>query len=346
MRRIGTLNEFFIALTLVVGLTRLASAHGPVPVIFDTDMGNDVDDALALAMLHALESRGECKLLAVTVSKDNQLAAAFVDAINRFYGRGQIPVGLVQDGPTTDTGKFLRVAEQQDEGQLRYPNRFAAGNEPPTAVEVLRQTLAGQADESVVIIQVGFSTNLAALLNSPPDVASQLVGSELVEQKVRFLSVMGGWFARDVVTHDPPGAEYNIVQDIAAAKQLVRDWPTPIVFSGFEIGRAIEYPAESIEQDYNYVAHHPVVEAYRLYNPPPHNRPTWDLTSALYAVRPTRNYFGIGPPGTVTALDDGRTTFAPHDEGQHRLMTVTPEQIIRAREAFVNLSSEPPTLKK
>ena len=31
-------------------------------VIFDTDMGNDVDDALALAVLHALQSRGQCRL--------------------------------------------------------------------------------------------------------------------------------------------------------------------------------------------------------------------------------------------------------------------------------------------
>ena len=35
----------------------------PVKLIFDTDMGNDVDDALALAMLHSLESRGELSLI-------------------------------------------------------------------------------------------------------------------------------------------------------------------------------------------------------------------------------------------------------------------------------------------
>jgi inosine-uridine nucleoside N-ribohydrolase len=250
MRNRGLWRELVMILTIVVSVVEvppsLAAAAEPVPVIFDTDMGNDVDDVLAQAMLHALESRGECKLLAVTVSKDNQLAAAFVDAINRFYGRGEIPVGLVESGPTTDTGKFLPLAEQRDDGELRYPNRFAAGSKPPTAVAVLREALAKQADRSVVIVQVGFSTNLAALFKSPPDDASQLVGSELVEQKVRILSVMGGWFARDIVTHDPPGAEYNIVKDVAAAQQLVRDWPTPIVFSGFEIGRVIEYPAESV----------------------------------------------------------------------------------------------------
>ena len=43
----------------------------PTPLIFDTDIGNDVDDVLALGMIHALQSRGECELLAVTITKDH-----------------------------------------------------------------------------------------------------------------------------------------------------------------------------------------------------------------------------------------------------------------------------------
>src|ERR1017187_547252 len=46
----------FLALTAAAFLAAGAWAQA-IPVIFDTDMGNDVDDALALAMLHALESR-------------------------------------------------------------------------------------------------------------------------------------------------------------------------------------------------------------------------------------------------------------------------------------------------
>ena len=64
-----------------------------------------------------------------------------------------------------------------------------------------------------------------------------------------------------------------------------------MVYSGFEIGIALPYPAMSIERDYGYVPHHPLAEAYIRRNPPPHNRPTWDLTSVLYAVLPDRGYF-------------------------------------------------------
>src|SRR5271157_4045130 len=63
------------------------------PVIFDTDMGNDIDDALALAMLHALTDRGECELIGVTLTNANPAAVPYIRMINRFYGRGDLPVG-------------------------------------------------------------------------------------------------------------------------------------------------------------------------------------------------------------------------------------------------------------
>jgi hypothetical protein len=59
----------------------------PVALVFDTDIGNDtdtdVDDVLALGLIHALAARGECELVAVTITKDHPLAAPFTDAVNR-----------------------------------------------------------------------------------------------------------------------------------------------------------------------------------------------------------------------------------------------------------------------
>ncbi|MAR13584.1 MAG: nucleoside hydrolase, partial [Blastopirellula sp.] len=60
----------------------VAEPAPPVPLIFDTDIGNDCDDVLALGMIHALQTRGECELLAVTITKDHPLAARFTDAVN------------------------------------------------------------------------------------------------------------------------------------------------------------------------------------------------------------------------------------------------------------------------
>jgi hypothetical protein len=136
--------------------------------------------------------------------------------------------------------------------------------------------------------------------------------------------------------------EYNIVTDIPSARKLVDQWPTPIDFSGFEIGIAIEYPSASIERDYAYVARHPAAEAYVAYEPPPHNRPSWDLTAVLQAVRPDRGYFGLSLPGRVAVDDQGFTHFAEISDGAHRYFTVAPEQVIRVKETFACLASEPP----
>ncbi len=73
-----------------------------IPLIFDTDIGNDCDDVLALGMIHALQDRQECELLAVTITKDHELAAPFVDAVNTFYGRGDIPIGVCRSGVTSE----------------------------------------------------------------------------------------------------------------------------------------------------------------------------------------------------------------------------------------------------
>lgn len=321
------------------------AAAEPVRLIFDTDMGNDCDDVLALGMIHALQSRGECELLAVTITKDHSLAAPFVDAVNTFYGRGDIPIGVCDSGVTDHEGRFNGLAAQKEDGAYRYPHDLISGNDAPNAVDVLRQTLAAQDDGSVAIAQVGFSTNLANLLRSGADRHSDLDGIELVQKKVRLLSIMAGAFTQIANKQGQryDHKEYNIVKDISAAQYLVNHWPGPIVWSGYEIGLSLPYPSESIERDYRYVDHHPLAEAYVLYNPPPHNRPTWDLTSVLYAVRPDRGYFNWSQPGDVSVTGDGLTTFQADSAGKSRYLRLTDEQKIRTAETLVQLSSQPPT---
>jgi inosine-uridine nucleoside N-ribohydrolase len=306
----------------------------PVPVIFDTDMGNDIDDALALSMLHALHSRGEIELKAITVTKDHPSAAPFVDMVNTFYGRYMLPIGMVRDGVTKQPGKYLNgVLEMKDSnGQLVFPRQLRSGTEAPEAVDLIRRTLTRSNDNSVVIIQVGFATNLARLLVLPSDV-------DLVKQKVKLVVAMFGQFPSD--EKKPAAREYNVKEDIASAQAWTKDWPTPVVFSGYEVGHQIKFPAESITKDFNY-ATHPVVEAYKLYGTFPYDRSTYDLTAVLYAARPDRGYFGLSEPGTVSVDATGRNFFVPSPNGQHRYLTVNPEQRARVLEALIYLSSEPP----
>jgi inosine-uridine nucleoside N-ribohydrolase len=234
---------------------------------------------------------------------------------------------MVRNGKTPEDAAMIRVPVERKnpDGSFVYPRRIADGGSAQDAVEVLRKALTGAADGSVVIAQVGFSTNLARLLASD---------APLVRRKVKLLSVMFG--------HFPVGRpEFNVKTDIPAAQKLVGEWPTPIVFSGFEIGEALLFPATSIEHDFGWAPNNPVVDAYRNYQKMPYNRQTWDLTSVLYAVRPEGKYFNLSVPGKVTVDEKGQTHFSETPDGRHRYRSLDPSQKARTLEALILLSTQP-----
>jgi inosine-uridine nucleoside N-ribohydrolase len=308
-----------LLLLLLAGTLTFAQA----PVIFDTDMGNDIDDALALALLHALESRGECRIIAVSITKDNPWAAPFIDLVNTFYRRPEIPIGMVKgSGVTPEDSPMIRIPSERKrpDGSFVYPHKLLTGANAPDAVAVLRQALSAQPDHSVTIVQVGFSTNLSRLPR------------ELVGRKVKLLVMMAGDFAK----RNP---EFNIKMDIPSAQKLLRDWPTPIVTSGFEIGNSMLYPASSITRDFP--ANHPVADAYRNYKTFPYDRPTWDITAALYAVRPNDGYFSLSEPGTIEVDKTGVTTLLPSPTGKHHYLVMNDAQRARTLEAMILLSTQP-----
>src|SRR6266849_4896998 len=91
----------------------------PVGFIFDSDMGNSIDDALALALLYGFDGKNEARVVSVSVSKSNLKAAAFCDAIGHFYAgpvsgafgafARTLPVGLSTDGKMSDDTPMLTV---------------------------------------------------------------------------------------------------------------------------------------------------------------------------------------------------------------------------------------------
>jgi len=314
----------------------------PVSIIFDTDMGNDIDDALALAMLHALQSRGECRLLGVIVSKDNPFAPAYADVVNTFYRRGRIPIGVVRDGVTPDDRTFIRpIVTARDGAAPRYPRTAASHDDYHDAVTLLRRLLARAADRGITVVMVGFSTNMARLLDTPADDLSELDGRELFARKVERVVMMAGEFSPAVLADPSSKLEYNVVNDTASAQRFIAACPAPIVFTGLEVGRRILYPAASIDRDFAWCDHHPVAEAYKLYLPMPYDRPTWDLTAVLYAARPDHGYFGVSQPGTARVGDDGSLHFTPDAAGRCRYLTADDAQCARVARAQVRLVTQP-----
>jgi inosine-uridine nucleoside N-ribohydrolase len=145
-----------------------------VKVIFDTDMAADVDDVGALAILHAMADLGEAEILAVGISSRNEDVGPVVDAINTWYGRPDIPIGYqrgIQVGYPADTGEAI-TSKYAEAVRRSFPHRLARSSDAPDAALLYRKVLAAQPDASVVIVSVGFLTNLRSLLDTPPDAIS------------------------------------------------------------------------------------------------------------------------------------------------------------------------------
>ena len=262
-------------------------------IILDVDLAEDVDDAGAIAVLHALADRGECEILGLLVSARNEWIVPCASAINTYYGRPSLPIGYQREHrygyrtPNQDRETPSRYVEKVARA---FPHHIEKSSDAPDAAVLARQLLAGQPDGSVPSVSVGFLSNLAALLNTRPDTQSPLDGETLVKQKVRQWVCMGGIFPEG---RFPGGqGEYNFMYDTIASVRAINDWPTPIVFSGFAIGAAIEVGARLRETPET----NPVRACYQHYNGLK-DREAWDLTAVLYAVRGARDYWKLSEPG-------------------------------------------------
>jgi inosine-uridine nucleoside N-ribohydrolase len=283
-------------------------------VIFDTDMGPDIDDALGLAMLHAYQKAGKIELAAVTISRNSEAAAKYTDALNHFYGRPNIPIGIYRSSSApyfNDRGNYIRLADN-----MSYD---ISSNQIQDGYKLQRQVMADglASGREVLLIQTGFSGNVSQLLNSGGDSISSKSGVELAREAVKELSIMAGAFDMNVI-------EFNIEHDISPARNVFAKWPGPMAVSPFELGYHIHYPYSAIKS--NLAWDHPVRKSYELYDlswhqdaSPYYNMRSWDLTSIMHAIEPQSGYFLTSGTGKVSVAGDGRTSFSA-GSGQHYLL--------------------------
>lgn len=289
-----------------------------VQVILDTGVGLGIDDLGALAVLHALADTGEAEILAVMVSVGGDGAAGrAIDAVNTYYGRPDLPVGVVSGPAPSGSSPYTATLAAS------FPNDLAAA-EP--AMDLYRDILDRQPDGSVTVVSIGFLTNLAELLASPPDGVSALTGQELVAAKVARWVAMGGAYpdSADVLGD----GEFNLAGDTPAAQSTVSGWPTPAVFSGFEVGTEV---ATGAALQTATPPENPVREGYRLWDEAGGDQPSFDLTAVLAAVRGTADGAFEVCTGRNIVGSGGNTTWEHRRDGRHGyLRAVAPNAEIAA----------------
>ena len=178
------------------------AASQPEKVIIDTDIGDDIDDAFAIAL--ALKSP-ELEILGIsTTFGDTEARAEIVDRLLGEAGRTDIPV--LAGAPTHATN----VMNQKRYGEGGH---FGKASHPSAGDFILGQIrrYPGQ----ITLIAIGPLMNVGALIDKDPETFL----------KLKRVVIMGGsiecgygelWFCPE----HGPDAEWNIINDIPSAKKL------------------------------------------------------------------------------------------------------------------------------
>ena len=281
-----------------IGTARSAADPGIAPetpaVIFDTDMGSDCDDAGALTVLNALADAGQVRILGVIFSSGtNRYGVGTCDAINTYYGRGDLPLGQYQGTDVGDPHDSYTKSIATDTRRFGHDVVDSA----PDLITVYRTLLAAQPDHSVTLITVGHPHGLVHLLRDAQ-------GAELVRAKVdRWVAMgMGGW-------------NFQQMGMSAYTQELLDKWPRPFYIS--PCGADIVTGHRRLPQT---PVTNPVREAYRLWNDALVNgRSSWDQVAVLYVARP--ELYEVTDAGRVERTPAGGIVWNPHaDDPQHHLV--------------------------
>jgi purine nucleosidase len=208
---------------LLLGLFLGTLASAATPVILDTDIGDDIDDALALAL--ALQSP-ELQVQAITtVLQDGNRRADLVWRILEMYGRTDIPVGVGAEEPLIAKGRA---------GVVRQTEALAADYHIPAGkrrigLELLMETCL-KSPGRITLLAYGPATNIALALRAEPR----------IKAKIERIVLMNGVFFR-------PGLEYNTKMD-PEASAIVYSSGVPVTTVGLDVTMRCQLSPEQLQR--------------------------------------------------------------------------------------------------
>ena len=174
-----------------------------IPVLLDTDIGSDIDDAVALAYLL---SQPRCELLGVTTATGHPIQRArLASAVCRAAGREDVPIHAGTEPPLLIPLKQTTCGQAAALPSLPHQEEFP----PNTAIEFMRQSIHARPGE-VTLLAIGPMTNVGLLFATDPEIPALL--KRLVLMVGRFTSRTAG----------APPVEWNALGDPHALARLTQ----------------------------------------------------------------------------------------------------------------------------
>jgi purine nucleosidase len=194
-------------------------ADNKIKIILDTDIGDDIDDAYALACLATVP---ECKLLGVTTTYGHtDQRAQIAGKLLKLMGRTDVPV-------------YAGKASNHDIGrQYQWAKSYTGSNiKKGTAVEFLKKSIEKEPGQ-ITILAIGSLTNIGELVTKYPSVVPQ----------IKRIVIMGGSVYTGYGTSKVPQIEWNIRCDPPAAR-AVFSCGAVITVAGLEATAMMQFDAE------------------------------------------------------------------------------------------------------
>jgi len=209
-------------------------------VLLDTDIGNDIDDAVCLAYLLA---QPECELLGITtVSGEGERRAELASAICTAAGR-RIPIFPGTETPLLTEPKQPCAPQADALGDWKRRTDFRQGE----ALAFLRDTIRANPGE-ITLLAIGPMTNVALLFAMDPEIPSLL----------KSLVLMCGVFTNRLASAGP--IEWNANCDPYATAIVYRSSVTVHRSIGLDVTRQVTMSAKDVRRRFQVPVLAPVLD--------------------------------------------------------------------------------------
>lgn len=212
----------------------------PTKVLLDTDIGSDIDDAVALAYLLANPA---CDLLGITTVTGDTVARAKMASVLCKIARKKVPIYPGARSALLIDQKQPNVPQAAALPKWDHDTKFSQGE----AVEFMRHTIRSNPGE-VVLFGIGPMTNIAALFAADEDIPRLL----------KKLVLMCGVFSNRVAGLWP--VEWNALVDPAAASIVYRAQPPVHRSIGIDVTIQVTMPAAEVRKKFTAPLLKPVLD--------------------------------------------------------------------------------------
>jgi purine nucleosidase len=265
-----------------------------LPILLDTDIGSDIDDAVALSYLL---KQPQCELLGITtVTGDVAKRCACAEVVCRAAGREDIPIHA-------GTSKVLLHGP----GQPNVPHYDAIAHlphktdwKPNTAIDFLRQTIRSRPGE-ITLLTIGPFTNIALLFAIDPEIPRLLK---------RVVSMAGVFYSEE------PKAEWNCLVDPIATAMVYSANVADQTTYGLDVTLQCTMPADEVRKRFN----NPPLDIVLMM------AEAWFKEHDVIRFHDPLPAVGIFTPdvceyesGTIEIGAQGESKFSSHNDARHRV---------------------------